>query len=329
MDTLRELIEAARVSKSSAASVYHRDYVRTKDKPYRKYDPKKHKRATEEEEVSDDASDEEPVEEGAWDFIKGAAGHVGNQVKQAVGNTVRAGQQASLMGNITKSVNQLAQALATYDKLKGAQQGAAQQGAAQQGARPNPARQRNPQDQQTADPDRHPTPPPMNASREEEAEYMRQRAAYLERKYGKRTGDLTRQRADALAREAKPSDAVPAAFRATQKPRIRNGEFVFSSYLMDVDGEFISEGVWDFVKGAAGHVGGQVKQAVGNTVQAGQNASNAADYKQAVATAKQLIQQLGQMLQQAGNPKQVLQQVFSQSTLNPMIQQRIAKLILK
>lgn len=42
MEFLRELLnEAAKKKplKKAAASVYHRDYVKTKNKPYRKYDP--------------------------------------------------------------------------------------------------------------------------------------------------------------------------------------------------------------------------------------------------------------------------------------------------
>ena len=274
MELIKELIEAAKVSRKSAASVYHRDYERTKNKAYRKYDPRKHK-STEEEEVSDSELDgaEEQVEEGAWDFIKGAAGYAGGQVKQAVGNAVQAGQTQSAMADLTKKIGQLAQALATYDKLKPAQ--APQQQAKPQQQQVNPARQRNPQDRQPG----------------------------------------------------KPSDAVPAAFRSTEKPRIRNGEFVFSAYLQQHEGDFISEGAWDFIKGAAGYAGGQVKQAVGNAVQAGQTASNNADYQKAVATSKQLIGEIVGLIRKVGNAKQVLGQIFGQSQLNPQMQQRITKLI--
>ncbi len=279
MDLIKELVEASRVSRKSAASVYHRDYERTKNKPYRKYDKRKHAKGTEEEEVSDSelAGAESQVEEGAWDFIKGAAGHVGNTVKQAVGNTVQAGQTASLQGDLAKKVEQLGQALAVYDKLKATQpqpQQPAQQQPAQQQV--NPARQRNPQNQAPA---------------------------------------------------GKPGDAVPAAFRSTTKPRIRNGEFVFSAFLQQADGDFLSEGAWDFLKGAAGHVGNTVKQAVGNTVQAGQDASNAADYQKAVASAKQLAAEIAGILTKLGNAQQALEQVFSKTTMNPMMQQRIQRLV--
>ena len=274
MELIKELIEAAKVSRKSAASVYHRDYERTKNKAYRKYDPRKHK-STEEEEVSDAELDgaEDQIEEGAWDFVKGAAGYAGGKVKQAVGNAVQAGQTQSAMADLTKKIGQLAQALATYDKLKPAQ--APQQQQAKPRQQVNPARQRNPQNQQPG----------------------------------------------------KPSDAVPAAFRTTEKPRIRNGEFVFSAYLQQHDGDFISEGAWDFIKGAAGYAGGQVKQAVGNAVQAGQTASNTADFQKAVAASKQLIGEIVGLIRKVGNAKQVLGQIFGQSQLNPQMQQRITKLI--
>ena len=207
MELMQELIEATRVSKKTAAAVYHRDYERTKNKPYRKYDPADHKKSTEEEEESIDVDDDQPVhegakntlsriakrsvgkinkglskiaksqgrddmpndtlrdkqtvnnavkkmssgqaeeavknirhwqknnnrvDEGAWDFIKGAAHHVGNNVKQAVGNAVQAGQTQSAMADLTKKIGQLAQALATYDKLKPAQAPQQQQAKPQQ-----------------------------------------------------------------------------------------------------------------------------------------------------------------------------------------------------
>lgn len=41
---MMQLEEAKKPSlKKAAKSVYHRDYMKTKNKPYRKYDPRKHK----------------------------------------------------------------------------------------------------------------------------------------------------------------------------------------------------------------------------------------------------------------------------------------------
>lgn len=355
MELMQELIEATRVSKKAAAAVYHRDYERTKNKPYRKYDPADHKKSTEEEEESIDVDDDQPVnegakntlsriakrsvgkinkglskiakiqgrddmpndtlrdkrtvnnaikkmssdqaeevvknirrqqknnkrvDEGAWDFIKGAAHHVGNNVKQAVGNVVQAGQTQSAIGDLDKSVAQLAKLLATYDQLKAGQQKQPPQQEIQppqfDQQRPNPARQRV-----------------------------------------------------SSAPQGKPSDAVPAAFRATTKPRIRNGEFVFSSYLQQHDGDFISEGAWDFLKGAAGHVGNNVKQAVGNAVQAGREASSAADYKNTVQQAKQTIQNIAGLIRKLGEQgMNAFKQSLQNSGMNPLMQQRIYKLVL-
>lgn len=277
MELMQELIEATRVSKKAAASVYHRDYERTKNKPYRKYDPADHKKSTEEEEVADD---ETAVEEGAWDFVKGAARHVGNNVKQAVGNVVQAGQTQSAIGDLNKSVAQLAKLLATYDQLKAGQQ------------------KQPPQQEQQ--------PPQFDQQRPNPA----------------------RQRVSS-APQGKPSDAVPAAFRATTKPRIRNGEFVFSSYLQQHDGDFISEGAWDFLKGAAGHVGNNDKQAVGNTMQAGREASAAADYKNTVQQAKQTIQNIAGLIGKLGEQgMNAFKQSLQNSGMNPLMQQRIYKLVL-
>ena len=217
MDLIRELSEAKKVSRTTAHAVYHRDYVKTKKKPYRKYDPRAHARGSEDEESSDevdedqlteargymrekprgapkdrdaehdmrrqkklDASPDLPdnwaykaynkvtkknhsekfeskadakifidqqdnasdwtitgsntpaVKEGVWDFIKGAGQHVGQQVKQGVQNTVAAGKQASVAGDLNTQLQQLVQFLARYDQLR--QQSAPQE----QPARPAP-----------------------------------------------------------------------------------------------------------------------------------------------------------------------------------------------
>ena len=50
MELLKELLqinEAATVTTTTRSKVYHADYEKTKKKPYRKYDPKKRKTATE------------------------------------------------------------------------------------------------------------------------------------------------------------------------------------------------------------------------------------------------------------------------------------------
>lgn len=51
MEFLRDLLEASKkktkVSRTTASTVYHRDYVKTKRRPYRKYDPSEHAKLTE------------------------------------------------------------------------------------------------------------------------------------------------------------------------------------------------------------------------------------------------------------------------------------------
>lgn len=298
MDLMKELIEESKIPRKAAKAVYHRDYLKTKKKPYRKYDPSDRKKSAVKE--SDDGKQrfttkaswqraaraaypdgrfygdpdsramtaggvtqgsrasggqvaawdgdsgwvKMPVTEGIMDFVKGAAGHVGNQIKQGVQSTVAAGQQASMAGELSKLVATLFQSLTTYTKLKkaGPQQAAPQQQAQQQA----------PQQQQPA-----------------------------------------------------AQSAAPAAFKPTQKPKTVPGkfgpEYQFSSFLQTLDNEdFITEGVWDFVKGAAGHVGNQVKQGVQQTVAAGQEASQTADLASAQKTAVQTIAGVIQLLQKIG-----------------------------
>lgn len=226
MELMQELMEKSKVSRKAASAVYHRDYLKTKKKPYRKYDP------------SDRKKTNEGLEEGMFDFVKGAAQHVGNQVKQGVQNTIAAGQQASMEGQLSKLVDQLYKSLITYNKLKKQSPQHQQQQAAPQQAAPQQA----------------------------------------------------------------PQQATPAAFRTTQKPRAVMGkyghEFQFSSYLQMLDNnDFITEGVWDFMKG----VGGHMKQGVQQVVQAGKDASTSADLSAAQQQATQTIQQIIAVLQKMGN----------------------------
>ncbi len=96
--------------KKVAKSVYHRDYLTTKKKSYRKYKPEEH------------------VSEGTLDYLRGVGQHVGNkitntladkgrQILQPVRQAHAAGQQASQQGdikNLTNSKTQLMQRLVQY-----------------------------------------------------------------------------------------------------------------------------------------------------------------------------------------------------------------------
>lgn len=67
----------------------------------------------------------------------------------------------------------------------------------------------------------------------------------------------------------RPSDATPSAFRTTDKPRGTTNDrgdfaYTFNSYLVDVVGQRLDEGAWDFVRGASRAVG----QSVGNKINA-------------------------------------------------------------
>lgn len=73
MDFIRELLEAAKkktkVTKTAASSVYHRDYVKTKKKPYRKYDPNKHARLSEDFEQQDQSQQAQAQQSGGSDEL--------------------------------------------------------------------------------------------------------------------------------------------------------------------------------------------------------------------------------------------------------------------
>ena len=63
MEFLRDLLEASKkkkVTRTAASGVYHRDYVKTKKRPYRKYDAEKHAHLSEDFE-QDDQSQQQPA----------------------------------------------------------------------------------------------------------------------------------------------------------------------------------------------------------------------------------------------------------------------------
>lgn len=245
---LKELAEQAKVSTSTAASVYHRDYERTKNKPYRKYDATKHAEENEEasnldnEEVcvyykkpgsdqheviagpftraqaiawckdhNDEITDtselfiESVVGEGMWTFTKGALGHVAGSVKQGISNTIDAGRQSSLMGNISKLIKDIAKNLSIKQQME-------------------TGRSEQPQPKQE----------PTMSTR---------------------------------------PDGTPAAFKTDDSAKFVAGshgpEYQFSAYLIQTDAQFMTEGVIDFIKGMGSHVGHSISQGINNTIQAG------------------------------------------------------------
>lgn len=127
------------------------------------------------------------------------------------------------------------------------------------------------------------------------------------------------QRTEPTMQQAQPQQATTSAggasdaFRTSDKPRGRMGqhgfEYTFSSYLMDLDDteSFLPEGVWDFVRGAGKHVATSIGSAVQGTVNAGKEASRNADFERTRQTAQQTLKQLIQVLQGVGpNAGQVL-----------------------
>jgi len=277
MDLMKELLDEGKkttVSRAAAHAVYHRDYVKTKKKPYRKYDGNGNK-SYEDEETTEDVVDDE-LSEGMWDFVKGAGRHVGqaaagaadagaqltmqaaHRVQQGVQNTVQAGQQASQQADGQRLTKLLIQSFQRYFELKG--------GTTQQ---PN-----------------------------------QQPAAVVR---------ANRQPAPAA------QQLPPRSF--TQQHKARDGGMQFSSYLATLDNsDLITEGAWDFIKGAGRAVGNavrsgvqqgaqrvgqaaqagaqRVQQGVQNTIQAGQQASQQADTEAASNKVKQTAKALIQLIKQ-------------------------------
>lgn len=224
----------------------------------------------------------ERLDEGPFDFIRGAAGEVGRgvataakTVQRGVGNVVQAGRAASMEAEFEKGAAQLVQLLQ------------------QRGAARKPTAQAQPQ--------------------------------------------------QAAQAQAKPQQAAPQAAAKPQaqrtatadKPRMRPGkygnEYVFSSFLQDISGDQINEGLWDFMGGVKNAAMTKVRDKIekyGNQdsvikdlYHAGRDASAAGDAAKAAKQSEQVAGQikalgmkLSSMLQQMGpNGPAVLSKVLKQT----------------
>lgn len=107
-DILTEAKKKKKLKKAYAKSTYHRDYLKTRNKPYRKFQ-----------------DHESTTNEGVFDFVKGASSAVSDKLKQ-VPNNLRdirdSGRSASIVGDIKSLVRSLAQTIFKYNKLKNGSQ---------------------------------------------------------------------------------------------------------------------------------------------------------------------------------------------------------------
>ena len=106
LSLLKDLLSEGKKNKKlkrAAKSVYHRDYLKTKNRTYRKY----HK--------------DNQVNEGMWDYVKGAGQETSDKVKrisQPFRDIHAAGQRSSLQGELTRVTQKLAKVIAKYRQIK-------------------------------------------------------------------------------------------------------------------------------------------------------------------------------------------------------------------
>lgn len=156
------------------------------------------------------------------------------------------------------------------------------------------------------------------------------------------------QQQAAPKQQAPQRHATPDAFRTTTKARGRMGqhgfEYTFDSFLQDLSGEKLDEGVWDFVKGAGAAVAGKVRDKInayaeqpsvlkdiyhaGKQASAEGNARKATQQLQNVeAETKQALKRVVVMVKQMGdNGQKALGQAGK--ALPPQLQQRVVRLVL-
>jgi hypothetical protein len=102
-DLLTEGVKRKKLKKAAKA-VYHRDYEKTKNKVYRKYDKRP-----------------DYVKEGMWDYLKGAGAETAdkfNKAKQGIQDIHAAGQKRSATQELTNVTQMLVNLIVKYRKLK-------------------------------------------------------------------------------------------------------------------------------------------------------------------------------------------------------------------
>lgn len=188
------------------------------------------------------------LHEGPFDFLGGAAKHVGQQITQGVSNTLDAGKKSSRIADLQRAVAALSSSVDQYVTNKRQYDDAV--------AYANGQQQQNQQSENPAAP------------------------------------------------SAQAQQATPAAQQQTQQPQTTSNPMVtkkpkyklnvdgsrhiqFDSYLQSIDNkDFITEGVWDFIKGAGTHAAKAIAEPIRQTVQAGKVASFKAEYEKAAVQVK-------------------------------------------
>lgn len=131
----------------------------------------------------------------------------------------------------------------------------------------------------------------------------------------------------APAPQQKPQSAAPEAFRTDNKtarfvPGKHGPEYTFNSFIHDMAGEQINEGMWDFVKGAGAAVADKARAKINdyaernknwltNVVGAGKEVIDAGRQASAAGNAKKATAQFAQVDQEA---KQQLTAIVDQIT---------------
>lgn len=291
------------VSRKAAKAVYHRDYVKTKKKPYRKYDPEDHKRVSESYETMSLAQLKQELEHAREDLQMATEVGEDQETIDYIRNDISCleDQLEAIKFHAPRDERGNMQSEGVFDFAIGAgkhvgdkiKQGLDNTVAAGKAASAQGDLTRNLQSLakllvtydklKPAQPRVEPVDAEQQAAPEQPAVQPEQ-----DRNIG----------------------GTVDAFRTTTKPRTRVGgkygpEHVFSSYLQTLDSEdFLSEGVWDFIKGAGKHAAGAIGQATRGAVDAGKQASTGADLERTKAEAqqlvKQIVQQLGGLGPQAG-----------------------------
>lgn len=319
MDLLKQFLDENKKPslKRSAKAVYRRDYLKTRNKSYRKYDAEEHKSVSENYETMSIAQLQQELEYAVEDLRMAkeigedadTIATITSDIRQIRGQIeaikMHSGVSPHLDTEMVEGVFDYAIGAGAHagSKIKQAASGMAKAGHRAsaigdverdlvqlvQALQTYDKTKQVPQQSQSSPP---PTAPEDNDQQESPA-------------------------------GAPNAGGVADPFKTTGKPKAAVGkhgyEWQFSSYLAQQDNtDFLSEGAWDFIKGAAKQMGSGVAQSVKGVHQAGQQASQEADGIRAKQVAQEKIKAIVNRLASLGSEGPELLQQLTIAKCGPM-----------
>lgn len=140
--------------------------------------------------------------------------------------------------------------------------------------------------------------------------------------------------ASQASRQASPAPTQPGVQASgTTSQMSTRPQMTFSSYLQDIEGDRLDEGVWDFVKGAGAEVGRQLKQAfapdsaLGNVLNAGLQGHRDGAARRLSKRTQAQLKVVQQILQRTSSPQNALRRALKQAGVSGAVANKVFSMV--